>query len=57
MRTALGIGILLAGTVMAAPASATGNVVTHEQAVSAQDQQAVLAYWTPERIKIGRAHV
>ena len=51
MRTALGIGILFAGTVFAAPATAADNVVVHEQAVSAQDQQAVLDYWTPERIK------
>ena len=51
MRTALGIGILLAGTVIAAPAAAADNVVVHQQAVSAADQQAVLAYWTPDRIK------
>ncbi|MFC0549068.1 trypsin-like serine peptidase [Kutzneria chonburiensis] len=48
MLSTLGIGILLAGTALV---PATGHVVVHEQAVSAADQQAVLAYWTPERIK------
>ena len=48
MLSTLGIGILLAGTALV---PANGHVVVHEQAVSAADQQAVLAYWTPERIK------
>lgn len=48
MLSTLGIGILLAGTALV---PAAGHVVVHEQAVSAADQQAVLAYWTPERIK------
>jgi hypothetical protein len=49
--TALGIGILIAGTVLAAPAAAADTVAVHQEAVSAAEQQAVLAYWTPERIK------
>jgi hypothetical protein len=48
MLSTLGIGILLAGTALV---PATGHVVVHEQAVSTADQQAVLAYWTPERIR------
>ncbi|MFC0431862.1 serine protease [Kutzneria buriramensis] len=48
MLSTLGIGILLAGTVLAPPAD---TVATHDLTVSAADRQAVLAYWTPERIR------
>jgi hypothetical protein len=43
---------LLASAALTTPADAVPapDVVTHTLAVSAKDQQAVLAYWTPERI-------
>ena len=46
----LAAAALAAATLGATPAQAADTVVAHDLAVSAADRQAVLDYWTPERI-------
>ena len=48
--TVVAAAVLAAATFGATPAEAADGVVAHDLAVSAADRQAVLDYWTPERI-------
>lgn len=42
--------VIAIGVVLPATASAAGTAVVHDAAVTPAEQQAVLTYWTPERI-------
>lgn len=46
----LAAAVLAAATLGTTPAQAAGTVVAHDLAVSATQRQAVLDYWTPQRI-------
>ncbi|WP_203599375.1 hypothetical protein [Streptomyces sp. SID10853] len=50
VAAAAGVSLLAAAPAPAAEHPAAGQVAVHQQAVTAAQQQAVLQYWTPERI-------